>query len=168
MRGFLLLIVLTTGCFANGGTDCLGESPDLLFDPQRGQCIYVGSAEGCQCVAGPASPACFVGDPHERDLAACHACGTKTEAECIAHADCIAQYINGSYADCRGAPPSGSVHAGACVGLDARECSRRDYCALRYTRADEHAPAFEGCADEVAASQLASGGVVDPDDVFHR
>jgi hypothetical protein len=157
MRGFLLLILITAGCFAsNGGTDCLGESPDRFFDPSAGQCIDVGSAEACQCNVGPGRTECIVGDAHDLDLAACDTCQVSTEQACIERSGCIAAYLDGSFDQCRTAAPSGPLHVGACVGLDAHQCSRHDNCALRYLRAADGSPMFERCADDVPPRRFAA------------
>jgi hypothetical protein len=154
MRDLVLLLLLAmTGCATNAGTDCLSDGPERFFDPQSGGCILVGDREACDSCGGPQ---CVVGDGSAMDLALCdEGCASFTEMTCLGQPGCIAAYVDGSFAYCRGTAPSGPVHSGACAGLDAHECARHDNCAAWYLHRVSGAMSFDHCADEVRASTSA-------------
>jgi hypothetical protein len=150
MRHLLRFLLVVTASCQNGGTDCLGDSPELFVDPQTGTCIEVGDSDACQrCGIGP----CTVGDARVLDLAPCSGglCGSATEMKCLDQPGCIAEYIDGGFHHCGETALSGPVHSGQCVDLDAHECSRHDNCSAWYVHTANGTQQFDHCADEPAA-----------------
>lgn len=109
-------------------------APPALRNPESGACEPTGACEA-GLTDGPAGP----------DWAACgDACEAHDEATCLAAPGCrvihanICPPLTSCYAErfaaCWPVAPSGPVTAGACAGLDAHECSRRDACLAVHDR----------------------------------
>jgi hypothetical protein len=152
MRAAAVVLVVLTGCGSNSGGGG-GSCPDvarLLRDPSSGAC-HVVAARDAKGNEGPA-----------QDQAPCQGfCASLPEADCISVAGCHRAVLVGTdpgrsqFFGCWNTAPAARVPSGACVELDADDCSRNDRCAAWYRETTPGTMRFDHCADE-PAYQLAS------------
>jgi hypothetical protein len=148
MRTFALLLLIFAAC---GEQECFTDPMDLVIDPKTGECIEVSNKDGCTfCGTEGGAARCVVGDVQKLDYAECRgACLAVTEEGCLATDGCHAAYADGRFVACWGTAPSGPVHTGVCIGLDAHECSRHDNCSAWFTAGPADAMAFSHCEEEL-------------------
>ncbi|HET7499919.1 MAG TPA: hypothetical protein VFK02_02920 [Kofleriaceae bacterium] len=148
----VFIVIVTAG--VSGAPGCNTQECDTdpmahVRDPTNGACVTVTNEDACKyCVSR--SETCIVGDPGPLDFADCAPCPAADEATCLASDGCRAIYHDGGYTACWPTAPSGPVHTGACVGLDAHACSRHDNCTAWYAGAGG-AMAFDHCEEEIRA-----------------
>lgn len=158
MRVFVLLLIITTSaCYTQ---ECLSDPMAHVRDPKTGACIVVSNSDGCNfCVSE--NEHCVVADVDKLDYSSCGACPaaaeTASQADCLAADRCRAVYKDGSFFACWTTAPSGPIHTGVCVGLDAHECSRHDNCASWFAAGADGVTMFDHCAEELPVSVMAFG-----------
>ncbi|RMH41710.1 MAG: hypothetical protein D6689_10485 [Deltaproteobacteria bacterium] len=146
-----------------------GASPDMLRNPETGQCEYFGGGYPCDDRCGPCpEPAGAEADPIAYpSWAICDGyCETLDEVSCWAADGCRAAYVDvpdgPAFYQCWGTDQTGPIRGGDCTGLDAYTCSLHDDCIAVHAadpcgaEADEAVPEpcgggigwFEYCAPE--------------------
>lgn len=178
MRCLLAVLVLLSGCDlywnSNGDDVCNGGGwaddvapANELRNPDTGECQYVGGGGyGCDDPCGPCPAYDTDGAPGgaiapNPDWGSCYSqCSQLDEATCIAASGCLASYndVPGGavFNGCFQTAPSGPLHTGTCIGLDAHACSQHDNCSIYYDggspREDLRIPTYERCAPEPSAN----------------
>jgi hypothetical protein len=147
MRIAVLILLALTACVPQD-SDCLGDSPARVRDPRTASCIEVGDADACRYCSTTRS--CLVSDAAALDFASCGSVAQVAESACLDLSGHLAAYAGGDFLACWTTAPSGPIHGGGCVGLDAYQCSRHDNCTARYDRTNDGALDFARCADEPA------------------
>ena len=143
MRVLSVFLVLV-GCSANSG-ETVPDAPEVLCAVNEPRAVVL--------LRDPGSGACHgvsVCAPVHPDEAPCGgSCGSLSEQACFATSGCFATYTGtrSSFLGCWGTAPSGPVHDGSCLDLDAHTCSRHDNCATVY-RETAGVTQFDHCTDE--------------------
>lgn len=128
--------------------ECISDPMDFVLDPQTGGCIEVSNRDGCM-YCSTEGHRCVIADVHDLDYADCRGtCLAVTEAGCLATDGCRAAYEDARFIACWGTAPSGPVHTGVCIGLDAHECSRHDNCTSWFAPAADGGMVFDHCEAE--------------------
>lgn len=118
----------------------------VLRDPETGACVDLGSTAP-ECLA---CGNCVPAGTDRTNRAFCGLCEGNDEARCLADVSCRAAYADpdGSFLGCWGALPMDASSSGACAGLDAYACSRRNDCSAWYSRLAPGVNMFDHCSDE--------------------
>jgi len=150
---WLLILLIGVGCDEASDADCLGAGRFLRVDPDSNICVGSGTHFECEaCADYPYSgPVCvIVDDDIYEDYVRCgSSCDALAEAACLDAPGCRATYVADQFNHCWQSAPR--PKPGACGGLDATGCARRDDCVASYGPPTSGAD-FDHCADEPVVS----------------